>query len=131
MKSRNHRFRRQEKPDCLSAKVPAGGRETTGLAEVHTSLAIYLLLGYIFPSYKILLLITNCIDPRTGHLAMKIFRYNELVFFYSLLVLMPGSEERFPATIRYYSAGRSAPGILIDRLFYLYWLTRAKSVRLI
>lgn len=53
------------------------------------SLAIYLLLGYyIFPSYKILLLITAIVlIHEMGHfLAMKIFRYNELgIFFIPLL----------------------------------------------
>lgn len=54
-----------------------------------TSLAIYLLLGYyIFPSYKILLLITAIVlIHEMGHfLAMKAYRYNELgIFFIPLL----------------------------------------------
>ncbi len=53
------------------------------------SLAIYLLLGYyIFPSYKILLLITAIVlIHEMGHfIAMKVFRYNELgIFFIPLL----------------------------------------------
>ena len=53
------------------------------------SLALYLILGYyIFPSYKILLLITAIvIIHELGHFfAMKFFRYNDLgIFFIPLL----------------------------------------------
>jgi stage IV sporulation protein FB len=54
-----------------------------------TSLALYLILGYyIFPSYKMLLLITAIvIVHELGHfLAMKYYRYSELgIFFIPLL----------------------------------------------
>mgnify|MGYP007095242027 FL=1 len=53
------------------------------------SLAAYLILGYyIFPSYKILLLITAIVMiHELGHfIAMKLYRYNELgIFFIPLL----------------------------------------------
>src|SRR5690349_4802270 len=53
------------------------------------SLALYLVLGYyVFPSYKILLLITAIvIIHEMGHfLAMKYFRYSDLgIFFIPLL----------------------------------------------
>ena len=53
------------------------------------SLAAYLVIGYyIFPSYKMLLLITAIvIIHELGHFfAMKFFRYNELgIFFIPLL----------------------------------------------
>ncbi len=54
-----------------------------------TSLALYLFLGYyIFPSYKILLVITAIVlIHEMGHfIAMKAYRYNELgIFFIPLL----------------------------------------------
>jgi Zn-dependent protease len=89
------------------------------------SLALYLVLGYyIFPSYKILLLITAIvIIHEMGHFrAMKYFRYNDLgIFFIPLLGAYVSG------TKREVSQRQSAiillagplPGILIGTIFYL------------
>jgi stage IV sporulation protein FB len=89
------------------------------------SLALYLILGYyIFPSYKILLLITAIVMfHELGHFfAMKYFRYSDLgIFFIPLLgAYVSGSK-------REVSQKQSAiillagplPGILMGILFYL------------
>jgi stage IV sporulation protein FB len=90
-----------------------------------TSLALYLILGYyIFPSYKILLLITAIvIIHELGHfLAMKYFRYNDLgIFFIPLLGAYVSG------TKREVSQKQSAiillagplPGIILGVVFYL------------
>jgi len=90
-----------------------------------TSLALYLILGYyIFPSYKMLLLITAIvIIHELGHfLAMKYYRYSELgIFFIPLLgAYVSGSK-------REVSQKQSAvillagplPGIILGVIFYL------------
>lgn len=92
-----------------------------------TSLAIYLLLGYyIFPSYKILLLITAIVlIHEMGHfLAMKFFRYNELgIFFIPLLGAYVSGTKREVSQLQsaiILLAG-PLPGILIGILcYYLY-----------
>ena len=92
-----------------------------------TSLAIYLLLGYyIFPSYKILLLITAIVlIHEMGHFtAMKIFRYNELgIFFIPLLGAYVSGSKREVSQLQsaiILLAG-PLPGILIGiGCFYLY-----------
>lgn len=89
------------------------------------SLALYLILGYyIFPSYKMLLIITAIVVfHELGHfLAMKFYRYNELgIFFIPLLgAYVSGSK-------REVSQKQSAvillagplPGIIIGVIFYL------------
>jgi stage IV sporulation protein FB len=62
---------------------------THALLKSISSLAVYLFLGYyIFPSYKILLVVTAIVlIHEMGHfIAMKAFRYNELgIFFIPLL----------------------------------------------
>ena len=91
------------------------------------SLALYLLIGYyIFPDYKILLLITAIVMiHESGHfIAMKSFRYNDLgIFFIPLLgAYVSGSK-------REVSQKESAiillagplPGIIIGIIFYLLW----------
>lgn len=93
------------------------------------SLAAYLVLGYyIFPSYKILLLITAIvIIHELGHfIAMKLFRYKDLgIFFIPLLgAYVSGSK-------REVSQKESAiillagpvPGIIIGIIFYLFYKT--------
>ncbi|MGB3008326.1 MAG: site-2 protease family protein, partial [Chitinophagaceae bacterium] len=89
------------------------------------SLAAYLILGYyIFPSYKILLLITAIVMiHELGHfIAMKFYRYNDLgIFFIPLLGAYVSG------TKREVSQKQSAiillagplPGILIGSLLYL------------
>lgn len=90
-----------------------------------TSLALYLVLGYyIFPSYKILLLITAIVMlHEMGHFfAMKYFRYSDLgIFFIPLLgAYVSGSK-------REVSQKQSAiillagplPGIVLGIIFYL------------
>jgi stage IV sporulation protein FB len=89
------------------------------------SLAIYLILGYyIFPSYKILLLITAIVMfHEMGHfLAMKYFRYSDLgIFFIPLLGAYVSG------TKREVSQKQSAiillagplPGIIVGILLYL------------
>lgn len=89
------------------------------------SLAAYLVIGYyIFPSYKMLLLITAIvIIHELGHFfAMKFFRYNELgIFFIPLLGAYVSG------TKREVSQRQSAiillagplPGILIGSILYL------------
>lgn len=91
------------------------------------SLAFYLIIGYyIFPSYKILLLITAIVlIHEMGHfLAMKMFRYADLgIFFIPLLGAYVSG------TKREVSQKESAvillagplPGILIGILFYFLW----------
>jgi len=91
------------------------------------SLALYLLIGfYIFPSYKILLLITAIVMiHELGHfIAMKFYRYNDLgIFFIPLLGAYVSG------TKREVSQKESAvillagplPGILIGILFFLLW----------
>ena len=92
-----------------------------------TSLALYLILGYyIFPSYKILLLITAIVlIHEMGHfLAMKFFGYNDLgIFFIPLLgAYVSGSK-------REVSQKQSAiillagplPGIVLGTAIYLIW----------
>ncbi|MEO7394013.1 MAG: site-2 protease family protein [Chitinophagaceae bacterium] len=92
-----------------------------------TSLALYLILGYyIFPSYKILLLITAIVMiHELGHFfAMKFFHYNDLgIFFIPLLgAYVSGSK-------RQVSQKQSAiillagplPGIIIGITGYLLW----------
>lgn len=90
-----------------------------------TSLALYLILGYyIFPSYKMLLLITAIvIVHELGHfLAMKYYRYSELgIFFIPLLGAYVSG------TKREVSQKQSAiillagplPGIILGILFYI------------
>jgi stage IV sporulation protein FB len=90
-----------------------------------TSLAAYLVLGYyIFPSYKILLLITAIVlIHELGHFfAMKFFKYNDLgIFFIPLLGAYVSG------TKREVSQKQSAiillagplPGIIIGSIFYL------------
>ena len=90
-----------------------------------TSLALYLILGYyIFPSYKMLLLITAIvIIHELGHfLAMKYYRYSELgIFFIPLLGAYVSG------TKREVSQKQSAvillagplPGIILGVIFYL------------
>lgn len=91
------------------------------------SLAAYLILGYyIFPSYKILLLITAIVMiHELGHFfAMKFFRYKDLgIFFIPLLgAYVSGSK-------REVSQKESAvillagplPGIIIGIAFYLFY----------
>ncbi|MEP7377784.1 MAG: site-2 protease family protein [Chitinophagaceae bacterium] len=90
-----------------------------------TSLALYLILGYyIFPSYKILLLITAIvIIHELGHFfAMKYFRYSDLgIFFIPLLGAYVSG------TKREVSQKQSAiillagplPGIILGVVFYL------------
>lgn len=90
-----------------------------------TSLALYLILGYyIFPSYKMLLLITAIvIVHELGHfLAMKYYRYSELgIFFIPLLGAYVSG------TKREVSQQQSAiillagplPGIILGVIFYL------------
>jgi stage IV sporulation protein FB len=92
-----------------------------------TSLAAYLILGYyIFPSYKILLLITIIVMiHELGHFfAMKYFGYNDLgIFFIPLLGAYVSGKKRDV------SQRQSAviilagplPGIVIGILFYLLW----------
>jgi len=91
------------------------------------SLALYLVIGYyIFPSYKILLLITAIVMiHELGHfIAMKIFRYNDLgIFFIPLLgAYVSGTKrevsQRESAIILL--AG-PLPGIVIGIIFYLLW----------
>lgn len=89
------------------------------------SLAAYLILGYyIFPSYKMLLLITAIVMiHELGHFfAMKFYRYNELgIFFIPLLGAYVSG------TKREVSQKQSAvillagplPGIIIGTIFYL------------
>lgn len=91
------------------------------------SLAFYLLIGYyIFPSYKILLLITAIVViHELGHFfAMKAFRYNDLgIFFIPLLGAYVSG------TKREVSQKESAiillagplPGIIIGIVFFLLW----------
>lgn len=92
-----------------------------------SSLALYLILGYyIFPSYKILLLITAIVMiHEMGHfLAMKFFGYNDLgIFFIPLLgAYVSGSK-------REVSQQQSAiillagplPGIILGSVAYLVW----------
>jgi Zn-dependent protease len=90
-----------------------------------TSLAAYLLLGYfIFPSYKILLIITAIVMiHELGHFfAMKFFRYNDLgIFFIPLLgAYVSGTKrevsQRQSAVILL--AG-PLPGIIIGTVLYL------------
>lgn len=91
------------------------------------SLTFYLIIGYyIFPSYKILLLITAIVMiHELGHFfAMKFFRYKDLgIFFIPLLgAYVSGSK-------REVSQKESAiillagplPGIIIGLLFYLFF----------
>ena len=94
-----------------------------------TSLALYLILGYyIFPSYKILLLITAIVMiHELGHFfAMKFFRYNDLgIFFIPLLGAYVSG------TKREVSQKQSAiillagplPGIILGIVAYLFWQT--------
>lgn len=91
------------------------------------SLALYLVIGYyIFPSYKILLLITAIVMiHELGHfIAMKLFRYNDLgIFFIPLLgAYVSGTKrevsQRESAIILL--AG-PLPGIVIGIVFYLLW----------
>ena len=97
-----------------------------------TSLAVYLILGYyIFPSYKILLLITAIVlIHELGHFfAMKFFRYKDLgIFFIPLLgAYVSGSK-------REVSQKQSAiillagplPGILLGIATYLLWKNNAE-----
>lgn len=91
------------------------------------SLALYLIIGYyIFPSYKILLLITIIvIIHELGHfVAMKLFGYNDLGIFF-----IPLMGAYVSGTKREVSQKESAiilmagpiPGILIGILFYQLW----------
>jgi stage IV sporulation protein FB len=91
-----------------------------------TSLALYLVLGYyIFPSYKILLLITAIVMiHELGHFfAMKFFRYKDLgIFFIPLLgAYVSGSKrevsQRQSAIILL--AG-PLPGIILGIILYLF-----------
>ncbi len=91
------------------------------------SLALYLLIGYyIFPSYKILLLITAIVlIHEMGHfIAMKLSGYNDLgIFFIPLLGAYVSG------TKREVSQRQSAiillagplPGIILGIIFYLLW----------
>jgi Zn-dependent protease len=91
------------------------------------SLGFYLLIGYyIFPSYRILLLITAIVMiHELGHfIAMKFFRYNDLgIFFIPLLGAYVSG------TKREVSQKESAiillagplPGIIIGIIFYQLW----------
>ncbi len=89
-----------------------------------TSLALYLILGYyIFPSYKILLLITAIvIIHEMGHfLAMKYYRYSELgIFFIPLLGAYVSGTKREVSQIQsavILLAG-PLPGIILGIIFY-------------
>ena len=89
-----------------------------------TSLALYLILGYyIFPSYKMLLLITAIvIIHEMGHfLAMKYYRYSDLgIFFIPLLgAYVSGTKREVSQTEStvIISAG-PLPGILLGILFF-------------
>lgn len=89
------------------------------------SLAAYLILGYyIFPSYKILLLITAIVMiHELGHfIAMKFYRYNELgIFFIPLLGAYVSGSKREVSQMQsavILLAG-PLPGIVIGTLMYL------------
>ena len=89
-----------------------------------TSLALYLILGYyIFPSYKILLLITAIvIIHELGHfLAMKYYRYSDLgIFFIPLLGAYVSGSKREVSQIQsavILLAG-PLPGIVLGIIFY-------------
>jgi Zn-dependent protease len=90
-----------------------------------TSLALYLILGYyIFPSYKMLLLITAIvIIHEMGHfLAMKFYRYSELgIFFIPLLGAYVSGTKREVSQVQssvILLAG-PLPGIILGIVFYL------------
>ena len=90
-----------------------------------SSLALYLFLGYyIFPSYKILLVITLIvIIHEMGHfIAMKAFRYNELgIFFIPLLGAYVSGSKRDVSQLQsaiILLAG-PLPGIIIGCAAYL------------
>ncbi|HUR64760.1 MAG TPA: site-2 protease family protein [Chitinophagaceae bacterium] len=93
------------------------------------SLALYLIIGYyIFPSYKIMLLITAIVMiHELGHfIAMKIFRYNDLgIFFIPLLgAYVSGSKREVSqreSTIILLAG--PLPSIMIGIGFYLLWLS--------
>ena len=89
-----------------------------------TSLALYLILGYyIFPSYKMLLLITAIvIIHELGHfLAMKYYRYSELgIFFIPLLGAYVSGTKREVSQIQsavILLAG-PLPGIILGIIFH-------------
>ena len=89
-----------------------------------TSLALYLILGYyIFPSYKMLLLITAIvIIHELGHfLAMKYYRYSELgIFFIPLLGAYVSGTKREVSQMQsavILLAG-PLPGIIFGIIFY-------------
>lgn len=89
-----------------------------------TSLALYLILGYyIFPSYKMLLLITAIVViHELGHfLAMKYYRYSELgIFFIPLLGAYVSGTKREVSQIQssvILLAG-PLPGIILGIIFY-------------
>jgi len=89
------------------------------------SLAAYLILGYyIFPSYKILLLITAIVMiHELGHfIAMKFYRYNELgIFFIPLLGAYVSGSKREVSQMQsavILLAG-PLPGIVIGTIMYL------------
>ena len=89
-----------------------------------TSLALYLILGYyIFPSYKMLLLITAIVViHELGHfLAMKYYRYSELgIFFIPLLGAYVSGTKREVSQIQsavILLAG-PLPGIILGIIFH-------------
>jgi len=89
-----------------------------------TSLALYLILGYyIFPSYRMLLLITAIvIIHELGHfLAMKYYRYSDLgIFFIPLLGAYVSGTKREVSQIQsavILLAG-PLPGIILGIIFY-------------
>lgn len=106
-------------------RIP-GNRSSVWLRSL-VSLALYLIIGYyIFPSYKILLLITIIvIIHELGHfVAMKLFGYNDLGIFF-----IPLMGAYVSGTKREVSQKESAiilmagpiPGILIGILFFQLW----------
>ncbi len=108
-------------------KFETPNRQTNIWLRSFLSLTLYLILGYyIFPSYKILLLITAIVMiHELGHFfAMKFFRYNDLgIFFIPLLgAYVSGSK-------REVSQKQSAvillagplPGIVFGIVLYLFW----------
>lgn len=118
-----------ENSNTIPPKFETPKRQTNIWLRSFLSLTLYLILGfYIFPSYKILLLITAIVMiHELGHFfAMKFFRYNDLgIFFIPLLgAYVSGSK-------REVSQKQSAiillagplPGIVFGVVLYLFWQT--------
>jgi stage IV sporulation protein FB len=91
------------------------------------SLAAYLVLGnYIFPGYKILLLITAIVlIHELGHfIAMKLFRYKDLgIFFIPLLgAYVSGSKREVSQTqSAIILLAGPVPGIIAGTVLFLFW----------